>query len=170
MRKGWKKKKKKGFLLCWAGGRVFGPPGRERARLRPSCGPRARETTRVHGHDGVAAGPLVSESGGGETVLRPGSVGEPAERGRKAGRRWARRWFAAGGPVLGPWGGGLARAEAGDSRGRLNSARGGWEGAVRGEVAELRDGDRRRWALGEGLGLGSGASGSWLREGAARFT
>jgi hypothetical protein len=97
-------------------------------------------------------------------------VGEPAERGRKAGRRWARWRFVAGGPVLGPRGGGLAQAEAGDSRGRLNSARGGWEGAVRGEVAELHGGDHRRWALGEGLGLGSGASGSWLREGAARFT
>jgi hypothetical protein len=124
----------------------------------------------VRGDDGVAAGPLVSESGGGETALRPDGVGEPAERGRKVGRRWARRWFAAGGPVLGSRGGGLARAEAGDSRGMLNSARGGWEGAVRGEVAELGGGDRRRWALGEGLGLGSGASGSWLHEGASRFT
>jgi hypothetical protein len=95
-------------------------------------------------------------------VLRSDDAGELAERGRKAGRRWARRRFAAGGPVLGPRGGCLARAEAGDSRGRLNLARGGWEGAVRGEVAELRGGDRRRWALGEGLGLGSGASGSWL--------
>jgi hypothetical protein len=102
--------------------------------------------------------------------LRLDGVGEPAERGRRAGRRWARRRFAAGGPVLGPREGGLARAEAGDSKGRLNSARGGWEGAVHGEVAEFRDGDRRRWALGEGLGLGSGASGSWPHEGAARLT
>jgi hypothetical protein len=172
MRKGWKKKNKKGFLLCWAGGRVFGPPRRERARarLRPGCGPRVRETAQVRGDDGVAVGPLVSESGGGETALRPDGVGELAERGRKAGRRWARRRFAAGGLVLGPREGGLARAEAGDSKGRLNSARGGWEGAVHGEVAELRGRDRRRWALGEGLGLGSGASGSWPREGAARFT
>jgi hypothetical protein len=123
----------------------------------------------VRGDDGVAAGPLISESGGGETALRSDGAGEPAERGRKVGRRWARRRFAAGGPVLGPRGGGLARAEAGDSRGRLNLARGGW-GVVRGEVAELRGGDRRRRALGEGLGLGSGASGSWLCEGAAQFT
>ena len=86
--------------------------------------------------------------------MRPDGVGEPAERGRRAGRRWARRRFAAGGPVLGPREGGLARAEAGDSKGRLNSARGGWEGAVHGEVAEFRGRDRRRWALGEGLGLG----------------
>jgi hypothetical protein len=85
----------------------------------------------VCGDDGVAAGPLVSESGGGETALRPDGMGEPAERGRKGRSPMARRRFAAGGPVLGPRGGGLARAEAGDSRGRLNSARGGWEGAVR---------------------------------------
>jgi hypothetical protein len=102
--------------------------------------------------------------------LRAYSVGEPAERGRRAGRRWARRRFAVGGPVLGPREGGLARAEAGDSTGRLIAASGGWEGAVHGEVAEFRDGDRRRWALGEGLGLGSGASGSWPHEGAARLT
>jgi hypothetical protein len=125
----------------------------------------------VRGDDDVAAGPFVSESGGGGgTALRSDGAGEPAERGRKPGRRWARRRFAAGAPVLGPRGGGLARAEAGDSRGRLNLARGGWEGAVRGEVAELRDRDRHRRALGEGLGLGSGASGSWLCEGAAQFT
>jgi hypothetical protein len=31
-------------------------------------------------------------------------------------------------------------------------ARGGREGAVRGEVAELRGGDRRQWSLGEGRG------------------
>jgi hypothetical protein len=49
-------------------------------------------------------------------------------------------------------------------------ARGGWEGAVRGEVAELRCGDRRRRALGEGLGLGSGALGLWLCEGVVQFT
>jgi hypothetical protein len=101
----------------------------------------------------------------GETASRSDGAGEPAERaGGKAGRRWARRRFAAGGPVLGPWGGGLARAGAGDSNGRLNLARGGWEGAVRGEVAELRSGDRRRWALGEGLGQKSGVLGSWQCE------
>jgi hypothetical protein len=84
-------------------------------------------------------------------------VGEPAERGRKTGRQWARRQLAAGELVLGPRGGGLAQAGAGDPRGRLNLARGGREGAVRGEVAELHGGDRRRWSLGEGRGRGSGA-------------
>jgi hypothetical protein len=113
---------------------------------------------------------LSARAEGGETVLRSDGAGEPAERGRKAGRRWARRRFAAGGPVLGPRGGGLARAGAGDPRGRLNLARGGQEGAVRGEVAELRDGDRRRWPLGEGLGRGSGALRLRQCEEAARFT
>jgi hypothetical protein len=61
---------------------------------------------------------------------------------RWPGSRSKGGWF---GLVLGP-------REAGDSKGRLNSTRGGWEGAVHGEVAELRGGDRRRWALGEGLG------------------
>jgi hypothetical protein len=56
------------------------------------------------------------------------------------------------------------------THGRLNLARGGREGAAREEVAELRGRDRRWWALGEGLGLGSGASGSWFREEAARLT
>jgi hypothetical protein len=148
-------------------------PERERARGRdygPAAAHERGEMARVREDDGVAAGPLFSESGGGETALRPDDVGESAERGRRAGRRWARRRFAAGGPVLGPRKGGSARAEAGDSKGRLNSARGGWEGAIHGEVAEFRGGDRRRWALVEGLGLGSGVSGSWPREGAARLT
>jgi hypothetical protein len=138
---------------------------------RPSYGPRARETARARGSDSVTAGPPVSESGGGGvTVQRVDDASEPAVRGRKAGRRWARRRFAAGGPVLGPRGGGLARAGAGDPRGRLDLARGGWEGAVRGEVAELHGGDRRRWSLGEGLGRGRGALHSRLSEEAARFT
>jgi hypothetical protein len=46
---------------------------------------------------------------------------------------------------------------------------GGQEGAAHGEGAEFRGGDRRRWALGGERGLEGGASGSWLREGAARL-
>jgi hypothetical protein len=104
-------------------------------------------------------------------VSWPDGAGEPAERaGEKAGRRRARRRFATGGPVLGPRKGGLARAEAGESKGRLNLAGEGWEGAAHGEGAEFRGGDRRRWALGGGRGLRSGASGSWPREGVARLT
>jgi hypothetical protein len=49
-------------------------------------------------------------------------------------------------------------------------ARGGQEGAVRGEVAELRGGDRRRWSLGEGLGRGSGVLSLRHSEEAARLT
>jgi hypothetical protein len=51
---------------------------------------------------------------------------------------------AAGGPVLGQRVGALARGGAGEPRGGLNLARGGREGAVHGEVAELRGGSRRR--------------------------
>jgi hypothetical protein len=176
MRKCEEKKKKRDFFSAGPGGGFLAHPGASArasaragalaAQLRPTC----EGDGAGAGSDGVTAGPPVSESGGGGTALRSDGAGEPAERGRKAGRRWARRRFAAGGPVLGPRGGGLARAEAGDSRGRLNLARGGWEGAVRGEGAELRGGDRRRWALGEGLGRGSGALGSWLCDGAAWFT
>jgi hypothetical protein len=102
---------------------------------------RAHSPARAEGENGVAAR----------------RRGEPAERpGGKADRRWARRRFAAGGPVFDPRGGVLARAGAGDSNGRLNLVRGGWEGVVRGEVAELCGGDRRRWPLGEGLGQKSG--------------
>jgi hypothetical protein len=57
--------------------------------------------------------------GNGVTARRRGRTDRAREKGR-----WARRRLAAGGPVLGPREGGLARAEAGDSKGRLNSARG----------------------------------------------
>jgi hypothetical protein len=121
--------------------------------------------------DGVAAGPLASESGGGGRKRRCGQTAWRTDRAREKGRSpvsltAACRWW----PGSRSKGGGLARAEAGDSKGRLNSARGGWEGAAHGEGAEFRGGDRRRWALGGGRGLGSGASGSWPREGAARLT
>jgi hypothetical protein len=67
------KEKEKGIssLLGWGEG--FWPArararawARARARLWPSCGPRARETARVRGDDGIAVGPLVSESRGGK--------------------------------------------------------------------------------------------------------
>ena len=49
---------------------------------RPSYGPRARETARARGSDGVTAGPLVSESGGGTTPRFDGA-GEPAVCGEE---------------------------------------------------------------------------------------
>jgi hypothetical protein len=98
----------------------------------------------------------------GETASRVDDAGEPTVAGKEKP--------AAGGLVLGPRGGGLARAGAGGPRGRLDSARGGREGAVRGEVAELRGGDRRRWSLGEGLGRGSGVLSSRQCEEAARLS
>jgi hypothetical protein len=110
------------------------------------------------------------ERRGGGTALRSDGAGEPAERGRKAGCRWARRPFAAGGPVLGPRGGGLAWAEAGDSRVRLNLARGGWEGAVCGRWRSSAAGIAAGGLWVRDWGWGSGASGSWLCEGATRFT
>jgi hypothetical protein len=51
-------------------------------------------------------------------------------------------------------GGGLARAAVGDSNGRLNLARGGWEGAARGEG----------WSSAAGIaagGAGWGTGGGW---------
>jgi hypothetical protein len=147
MRNRVEKKKKGDFSFPGLGKRFLAHPGRERAR-GSAYGPVAAHERggdgAVREGDGVAAGPLASESGG-----RKRRCGQTAWR---TGRRWARRRFAAGGPVFDPRGGVLARAGAGDSNGRLNLARGGWEGAVRGEVAELRGRDRRRWALGEGLG------------------
>jgi hypothetical protein len=64
--------------------------------------------------------------------------------GREPSRRWAQRRFAASGPILGQRVGALARGGAGEPRGGLNLARGGQEGAVRGEVAELHGGSHRR--------------------------
>jgi hypothetical protein len=147
MRKGWKKEKEKGFPCRWAGG-IFGPARRSaRARAPAQLRPKAR---RRRGRAGATAspwGPYASESGGGgggngATGLRRGRTDCPW--GKKPGRRWARRRFATGGPVLGQRGGALAQGGAGEPRGGLNLARGGREGAVSGEVAELRGGDRRR--------------------------
>jgi hypothetical protein len=105
------KEKEISSLLGW--GKGFWPTPGASARAGALTAQRAHSSARAEGE---------------ETALRPDGVGEPAERGRRAGRWWARRRFAAGGPVLGPREGGLAWAEAGDSKGRLNSARGGWEG------------------------------------------
>jgi hypothetical protein len=95
----------------------------------------------ARGDDAIAAGPLASESGAAPRV--DGGANRPSA-GEKPGRRWARRRFAAGGPVLGQWVVALARGGSDKPRGGLNLARGVWEGAVRGEVAELRGGSRRR--------------------------
>jgi hypothetical protein len=145
MRKGWKKEKRKGIpsQVGWGGS---AQPGAAHARARAPA-QLWPKTGRRRGRVGATAsprGPHVSESGGGNgaTGRRRGRTGRP--RAKKPGRRWARRRFAAGDSVLGPRGGALARGGAGEPRGGLNLARGGWEVAVRGEVAELRGGDRRR--------------------------
>jgi hypothetical protein len=82
-----KRKRKREKQLAGPGGEISAHPGARacaRARLRPSCGPRARETARARGSDSVTAGPPVSESGGGETALRSDGAGEPAEQGEKS--------------------------------------------------------------------------------------
>jgi hypothetical protein len=167
-----KKRKRKGISSQMGRGGFSAQPGAGHARARSPAQlwPTGGETTRARESDGVTAGPTRQRGRRGKR--RRGSTPRQTDRprGRKPGRRWARRRFTAGGPVLGPRGGGLARAGAGGPRGRLNLARGGREGAVRGEVVELRGGDRRRWSLGEGLGRGSGALSLRHCEEAARLT
>jgi hypothetical protein len=167
-----KKRKRKGIpsQVGRGGGGGSAQPGAGHARAGPAAAQgrgrrreRAGATTTLRAHTSARA-----KGGNGATVRRRGRTGRP--RGRKPGRRWARLQFAAGDPVLGPRGGALAREGAGEPRGRLDLAKGDQKGAVCGEVAELRSGDRRRWSLGEGLGRGSGVLSSRQCEEAARLT
>jgi hypothetical protein len=98
--------------------------------------------------------PARAEGRGGSGVTVDGGANR-SPAGREPGRRWARRRFAAGGPVLGQCVGALARGGAGEPRGGLNLARGGREGAVRGEAAELRGGVAvgELWASNRGGGV-----------------
>jgi hypothetical protein len=129
------------------GGGIW-PSQAQRARGREGASPVAAQGGRRRGRAGMTPsprGPHTSESGIEGGKRRYGRRrGEPAVRGGEPGRRWARRRFAAGGPVLGQRVGALAREGAGEPRGGLNLARGGREGAVRGEVAEFCGGSRRR--------------------------
>jgi hypothetical protein len=88
MRKGWKKEKEKGFPRRWAGG-DFWPSQAQRARARAPAQlrPKARRRRGRAGADAVAAGPHVSESGGGNdaTVRRRGRTGRPRGRNPAAG-------------------------------------------------------------------------------------
>jgi hypothetical protein len=79
-----KRKRRRNFQLAGPGGN-FGPARRgARARgCRASCDPRARETARARGSDGVTAGPHVSESGGGGAAPRFDGAGEPAVCGEE---------------------------------------------------------------------------------------
>jgi hypothetical protein len=62
MGKEMEKEKEKEFPASWAGGRDFGPPGRERARACDPAGPAARERRR-----GTTPwrGPTCQREGGG---------------------------------------------------------------------------------------------------------
>jgi hypothetical protein len=162
MRKGGVKRKRKRNLFLAGLGEGFWPtPGAsaragalsaqrrpksegETARVRE--GRRRRRGPHVPEREGEENGVRLTRGGGRMTRPSAGRTRPPV--GSAAVRR---QW-----PGFRPTGGVLVRAGAGDSNGRLNLARGGWEGAVRGEVAELRGGDRRRWLLGEGLGRKSG--------------
>jgi hypothetical protein len=98
----------------------------------------ARGRRRFHGaHASERAGGADGANG------RRGGANRPSAR-EKTGRRWSRRRFAAGDPVLGQRAGALAQGGAGELRGGPNLARGGWERADRREVAELRGESRRR--------------------------
>jgi hypothetical protein len=112
-----------------------------------------------HGAGRPLRHPHVSESGGGNSATgrRRGRTGRPW--GKKPGRRWARRRFAAGGLVLGQWGGALARGGASEPRGGLNLARGG---CPRGG-----GGAPRRGSPSVSFGRGIGA-GEWCSEFAAK--
>ena len=63
--KGWKKKKKRGFLSAGPGTRFLAHPGRECAlrRFRPSGGPRARGNGAAARVTASLEGPLASERG-----------------------------------------------------------------------------------------------------------
>jgi hypothetical protein len=150
MRKGWKKEKEKEFLRRWAGG-IFGLVKRS-ARAREGTGPAAaqgRETTRARGSDGITAGPTRQRERRGQTAPRVDAAGEPVVRG---GRNPTTGGLGGDSPPVTRFldhGEGLANLGVGSIW-----LEGAGRGAVRVEVAELRGGDRRRWAVGEGLGAG----------------
>jgi hypothetical protein len=151
------KEKEKRILLSWAGDTVFGPPWARacaRERLRPSGGPRARGGDgAAREGDGVAAGPLSSESGGGggETASRPDGVANRPSEGE--------------GPVAGELDGGLPPVARFLVRGRVVQ-----HGR---RLAILRVGSIRPERVGMGLPMGRGrssavgiaAGGLWVGDG-----
>jgi hypothetical protein len=165
-------KEKKGIFQLAEGD--FGP-ARRGARTREGAGPavaqgRGRRRGRAGATASLRAHTSARAEGGGQRHGLTARANRPS-----AGKK---TWPPVGSTVIrrrwpGSWSTGrcgLARAGAGDPRGRLNLARGGREGAVHGEVAELRGVDRRQWSLGEGLGRGSGALSSRHCEEVARLT
>jgi hypothetical protein len=97
---------------------------------------------------GARAGPARSTGEKRRGRVRNGAeVTGPTRQGEREGRRGQRptgRGEPADPLVPGDWAGAQARGGAGELNGGFNFARGGWEEANRGEVAELRGGSRRR--------------------------
>jgi hypothetical protein len=83
------KKKKRDFSFPGLRTRLLAHPGRERARgsaYGPAVAHERGGDDPVREGDGVAVGPLSSESGG-ENGVAARRRGESAERGRRASRR-----------------------------------------------------------------------------------
>jgi hypothetical protein len=80
--KGWKRKKKREFFFPGLGTRFLAHPGGERAR-GSAYGPAAAQERGGDGAaregDGVAAGPIASESGGGTPSRPDGVANRPSE-------------------------------------------------------------------------------------------
>jgi hypothetical protein len=123
------KGKRKGIPALVGRGGFLAQPGAACARAPAQLRPKAGDGAGALGDDAVAAGPHASESaGGGGTAPRADGGANRLSSGEKPGRRWARRRFAAGGPVLGQWVVALAWGGSGEPRGGLNLARGGLGG------------------------------------------
>jgi hypothetical protein len=100
-----KKEKENELSFWWVVGGDLVQPGAGRARARGCAGQaaaqggrrreRARGTTSPQGPHNRESGRGVGNGASGRRR------GEPAVRGGELGRRWARRRFAAGDPVLG---------------------------------------------------------------------
>jgi hypothetical protein len=127
-----KNKRKRIFLANWAWGEIR--PSRGGARPRGQAAQLGSPVGAVRAQR-RGRGPTC-QRGEGETSL--GVTGGSAER-KPADR--ARRWFYAGDPVPGGWGGGKAQVGIGGHGGGVNLASGGLERSVRGEVAGARGGE-----------------------------
>jgi hypothetical protein len=146
----WEKEKGKRKRIFGSGepeGRIPAQPGagaRVGASALAQHGPRARDGEGTREDDIVVMGPRARESGRGDDVSGRRGRGKPAAPRGKPGRWRVQQRFTAGDPVPGVRAGAKAREEAGELKGGSNFARGDWEGADHGGVAELHGGSHRR--------------------------